>query len=121
MTEPAQQSSTTAGLPYPESTAALQQGANDIKALALALDGRVPVPRMVVKGLAGYTASSGTVAIDTGLTTCTSIMFTGYNSNPLLISVLSIAGGIVQARVFYNTTLTPYTGSFNMLYVAWGS
>lgn len=40
MTAPALTGTTTGGLPYPESTGALNQGANDIKALALAVEAR---------------------------------------------------------------------------------
>ena len=40
MTSPGLTTLTPGGLPYPESTADLNQGANDIKALALALDQR---------------------------------------------------------------------------------
>jgi hypothetical protein len=40
MTDIELQGVTTGGLPYPESTGPLQQGANDIKALALAVDAR---------------------------------------------------------------------------------
>lgn len=40
MTEPDLRGTTTGGLPYPESSASANQGANDIKALALALEAR---------------------------------------------------------------------------------
>lgn len=101
MTEPVQQSGTPGGLPYPESTASLSQGANDIKALALALDARLPYKTF--HSYAGYsTNATGDVSVaTTGISNNAGLVATCEHPNGFYITKMSGANtGVVFFRVF---------------------
>lgn len=75
------QSVTTGGLPYPESTAALNQGANDIKALALALEARGGAKLVQVGSQAVTTNAGGN---------CTITFPTAFAAAPIVMSSVNI-------------------------------
>lgn len=88
-------SATGSGLPYPESTASLQQGANDIKALALALDPRATYRVMVVnrefttnaQGLCTFTTPGPPAG---GVLTYRGIY------GPIIVNLRSFTGNVVE-------------------------
>lgn len=96
MTTPAQQGTTTSGLPYPESTAALQQGANDIKALALALDPRAPRKLMLVKQTITTDANGLFSIVAPGTVAAVVLTYLGP-FHPMIVNIHAIGGSTVTA------------------------
>lgn len=100
------------GLPYPLSSASLNQGANDIKALAIALDPRAPNNVMMVNG--NYTTNaSGDVTIATPGTAARVgiIMYTGPYA-PIYGNVVSVSGGSMTVRFNRGTDGSAVASSF---------
>jgi hypothetical protein len=91
------------GLPYPESTADLNQGANDIKALALALDpmigGSTKKIAYVNKGVQWPDTDAQSVSRYTahGLTTVEGGIVVSVSDGNTLVTVATATGGNVFA------------------------
>jgi hypothetical protein len=96
MTDIELQGVTTSGLPYPESTAALQQGANDIKALALALDPRAPRKLMLVKQTITTDANGLFSIVAPGTVAAVVLTYLGVY-HPMIVNIRSITGSTVVA------------------------
>ena len=125
---------TTGGLPYPESSADINQGANDVKALALALESRGG-GRLVIIGEAAVTfnAAIGNIAVPTPFkagTTPRVIAAGGAGSNAnnkvlcLVVASVNNAGCTVSAMKVPNAAANAWaTGGevFNITYFAMGT
>lgn len=91
------------GLPYPESTADLNQGANDIKALALALDPKLTPSTLkfayVDKGVQWPATDAQSVSRYTvpGMTTVKGGVVQSVSDGNTLITVATATGGNIFA------------------------
>lgn len=112
---------TSTGLPYPESTDALNQGANAIKALALALTAQLPIKRVVLLGGVLWAASGGSASVPSGLTTVTGAVISPISADAVLITLANPAftGANVNLRVFLSGSA--FTGNFMAYMLAWGT
>lgn len=130
-------STTTGGLPYPESSGPLNQGANDIKALALALEGR----GLGFKSARGYLNAASfnggrySITLPAGFTTCVGCIVTGHwggstgnNAAPLVIGVETMTptgvGLIALIPPPVNSSGAAsawFTGTCGLSWMAWGT
>jgi hypothetical protein len=128
---------TTGGLPYPETSAPLNQGANDIKALALALEGR----GLGYKSARGYLNAASfnggrySIVLPAGFTTCIGCIVTGHwggttgnNASPLVISVETMTAAAVGLIALMppqvgqaGTASAWFTGTSGLSWLAWGT
>lgn len=111
MTEPALLDATPTGLPYPLSTDPANQGANAIKALALALDPRAPYQveagaKTVAVSSSGPSPGIATITFDRAFTTppritavCTAI-FSGSSAGSFVPAMGLFDVSTTQARFF---------------------
>lgn len=140
MTEPPAvelQGTTPGGLPYPESTAPLNQGANDIKALALALDSRGAAVKTVRGRVVGAQFNGGRPPVvniaSAGLTTYLGGMavaewnVSGSSPNPMTCSIETSQTSATQVGVVGFVPAGPgvtggwYTGTLTYDYLIWGT
>jgi hypothetical protein len=128
---------TPGGLPYPESTDPLNQGANGIKALANALEGR----GLGFKSARGYINAASfnggryTIVLPAGFTTCIGCIVTGHwggatgnNASPLVISIETMSAtqvgliALMPPQVGQAGTASQwFTGTSGLSWMAWGS
>jgi hypothetical protein len=115
---------TPSGLPYPESTAPANQGANDIKALALALDGRGHgslIQAATGSGTAGASQGSFTVTFPkpfkTGTTPLVFPMITQGQSYVLNVISTTVSSFVIGSWYLPNNSWAPagFTVPYNYL------
>lgn len=137
MSQPDQQGTTAGGLPYPETSGPANQGANDIKALALALEGR----GLGFKSGRGYINAAAfnggryTIILPAGFTTCIGCLVTGHwggatgnNVAPLVISVETMTAtqvgliALLPPQVGLAGSVSAwFTGTSGLSWMAWGT
>ena len=128
---------TTGGLPYPESSAPLNQGANDIKALALALEGR----GLGFKSALGYVNAAAfnggryTLVLPAGFTAAPYVLLTPYWGGttgnapaPLNLNVETASAtqvGLIALKPpppgTPGSTSDWFTGTCGFAWLAWGT
>lgn len=121
---------TTGGLPYPESTGPLNQGANDIKALALALQSRgggafTQSGRTSVSVAAGNATLTFPVAFKTGTVPLVVTSGTYGNgsdsiSDACLVMPRNVAANTFTVVAYVITTSQWYTGPLLVNWIAVG-
>jgi hypothetical protein len=137
VSQPDQQGTTAGGLPYPETSGPANQGANDIKALALALEGR----GLGFKSGRGYINAAAfnggryTIILPAGFTTCIGCLVTGHwggatgnNAAPLVISVETMTAtqvgliALLPPQVGLAGSVSAwFTGTSGLSWMAWGT
>jgi len=112
---------TPGGLPYPLSTDPLQQGANDVKALALAVEAKYSTKRVVYLPDTSYGANAQGVARLSvpGLTTVQGAVITSRSGQPVLIMVYAYPGGNLLDIICYVNNAIWASGFFCSI-IAWG-
>lgn len=120
---------TAGGLPYPESSGPLNQGANDIKALALALEARGLGLRHEARTLTLQNFSGGLLAVNfvTPFAAAPAVIWTpGYpftvNNTAFTTGIASVSASQVTLAC-YVISPTPgwYSGGLTFSYLAIGS
>jgi hypothetical protein len=114
---------TATGLPYPEPTAPVRDGAVAIKALADALTLQTAQAKLKFFNAALTTNGTGDIAIVTGLATINGVVATMYGSDTVAKTCIRLNGapaGSVWLRVFTGSTpLINSAVSYNA--IIWGS
>ena len=128
---PDPQGTTTGGLPYPESSGASNQGANDIKALALALEGR----GLGFKSFRGYVNAAAfnagryTLTLPAGLTAAPAGVLltpywggsTGNVPSPIVLAVETASATTVGIIAPNPGGSGWFTGTCGFAWLVWGT